>query len=103
MSDLIWKIKQLFRKIVPIALILSLAYGGVVLYKKGLFGKKITQQLTSWSHKIPFFGSKFSLKSVGLGKSTPSYTRISKAGKTRSVKRHHGRGRHGKRRHRRHH
>ena len=103
MSDLIWKIKQLFRKIVPIALILSLAYGGVVLYKKGLFGKKITQQLTSWSHKIPFFGSKFSLKSAVLGNSHPSYSRISKAGKPHSIKRHRGRSRHGKRRHRRHH
>lgn len=103
MSDLIWKIKQLFRKIVPVALILSLGYGGVTIYKKGLFGKKITQQLTSWSHKIPFFGSKFSLKSAVLGNSHHSYSRISKAGKPHAVKRHRGRSRHGKRRHRRHH
>lgn len=101
MSELIWKIKSLFRKVVPVVLIVGLCYGGFTAYKKGLLGRKITYQISSWTRAIPFFGSKFSVKNF-----IPTTS-----GRTSSVavvrNRKHGRGHHFKKhrshRSRRHH
>ena len=66
MSDLIWKVKQLFRKFVPLALILGLCFGGFYAYKKGWLGRNISQKIAGLSQRIPLFGSKFLSKPLAL-------------------------------------
>lgn len=101
MSELIWKVKQLFRKIIPIALIAGLCYAGFTAYQKGWLGRKLTHQITSLTYKIPFFGSKFS---TGAFRSNSPSSRssygVSHASKKRAHKKHHRRrhSRHGRHR-----
>jgi len=101
MSELIWKIKQLFRKVIPIALIAGVCYGGFTAYKRGWFGRKVTYQINSLVSKVPFFGSKFT--SVSSHNSYRGAQRVSKATFKKAHRRSHGRRHHGRRarRHRR--
>jgi hypothetical protein len=102
MSELIWKIKQLFRKIVPIALIVGICYGGFTAYKKGYFGRTITHRISTLTQKIPFFGSKFSFKSLSPGNLVGEAPRVSHVTRRKGHHRTHGRRHHSRRRHRSH-
>ena len=105
MSDLIWKLRQWTRKLMPFVVIGALSYGGYTLYKKGVFRHGFGAQLTALAHKIPFFGSKFGHSSVAS--SSSSYRSGSHTVAVRRGGRHHRgghrRGHHGRRHHRRHH
>lgn len=91
LDNLIWKLKMWFRKLLPIALIGAVLYGGYDMYRAGVFRRGVGPAVTYMLHKIPYFGSRFGhYRGHGVAKSGRYTT-------TRGYKKYRG-----SRRHRRH-
>lgn len=60
MDNLIWKIKNFFRSLIPLVVIGGIAFGGWNLYKSGTFRNGIQPGIASLVRKVPFFGSRMS-------------------------------------------
>ena len=86
MGDLIWKLKQLFRKIFPIALIGAFLYGGFNLYKAGAFRRSFGSTVSSMLRHVPYFGTRF--KEYIPSSSRRSYSYQGKRSRGRHVRRH---------------
>lgn len=69
-DSLIWRLKMWFRKLLPIAIISALVYGGYNMYRDGAFRHGVGPAVNYMIRHIPFFGSKFSKKrsSVAAGR-----------------------------------
>jgi len=59
MGNLSWKIREAFRKFLPLAIVLAVAYGGYQMYRKGSFRHGLKPAIYSVLHKLPYFGSRF--------------------------------------------
>ena len=106
MSDLVWKIRQWFRKCVPLVMVGALAFGGYHLYRQGTFRNGLGT-LSSWTSKIPYFGSKFSHSGassrVSHGGSSYSKSKSLARAKGRKHSKRYSKGkRHSRKHHRRH-
>jgi len=86
LDNIIYKVKQLLRKALPLVLIALVLYGAYNVYRRGSLSRGLKYTATSVLRKIPFIGSKFGHSS------SYSYS-------GRGHRHHHGRYRH----HRRHH
>lgn len=96
MSNFSWKVKQWFRKMLPLALIVAVLYGGYHLYRQGTFRRGLKPAITSMLHKLPYFGSRY--KHYNRSQSY-SYGSKYGHGKRRGGRRHHSRrSRRGRRR-----
>lgn len=84
MNNLIWKLKQFFRKITPLLILMAVLYGGHSLYQQGVFRRGLKPAITSMLYKLPYFGSRFR----HYGKSS-SYSYKKSYG--RSHRKHYGR------------
>lgn len=92
MDSLIWKIKQLFRQILPLAIVGALIWGGYNMYKAGALRRGIGPAFTATLHKIPYFGSRFRHYTGG----SSSYSKYGKSSSRRG--KHYRRSRRGRRR-----
>lgn len=100
MGQIIWQIKQLATKIIAIALVGAVAFGGYSLYQDGIFRGGIGQASKRILRKVPYVGSRFkhffstssgkrrSQKSISYRrkKGTKSYRNKKKSRKVRSKK-----------------
>jgi len=101
MGQIIWHIKEAFRKLVAVAIVGGIAFGGYSLYKKGAFRGGVGHFGKVVARQIPYFGSRFRHFISSASASRPSYKAVSyrrsRYGKNRSRK-----GRSSFRRHSRH-
>ncbi len=88
MDSIVWKVKQMFRNLVPLAIVIGILYGGYHFYRRGAFRHGLVPGITSMLRSIPVLGSRF-----GRHHSSWSLTRSE----------YHGRHHRGHRGHRRHH
>jgi hypothetical protein len=59
MSQLWWRIKELFSKLVAVALVGAVAFGGYSLYRQGAFRGGFAHAGRVVMRQIPYFGSRF--------------------------------------------
>lgn len=59
MGQIIWHIKEALRKLVVVALVGSVAWGGYHLYRKGAFRGGVGHFGKVVARQIPYFGSRF--------------------------------------------
>lgn len=107
MSQLWWRIKELFSKLVAVALVGAVAFGGYSLYRQGAFRGGFAHAGRVVMRQIPYFGSRFRhfIASTTSGSSRVAYRTGRRAQNRRSFKgtrRYHSNGRrhHRNRRHR---
>ena len=91
MGDLVWQIKQLIRKLMPLAIVGAVVYGGYTFHKQGVFRHGPKYAVATLLNKVPVFGSR--LRRMAF----PGKSYVAK-GSNRYKKSY----RHGRRRHRRH-
>lgn len=85
-DNLMWRLKVWFRKLLPIALISAVVYGGYNMYRDGAFRHGVGPAINYVVRHIPFFGSKFGHSHRG----SVAAGRYSKRGKHhRHHRRHH--------------
>ena len=94
MNDLMWKLKQLFRKVLPFAVIGGLLYGGWTLHRQGAFRHGPKHAILAILHKIPYFGSRFQHYGGGGYGPSPSYSYSGRGNRHRSYRRHRHHRRH---------
>ncbi|NBX92093.1 MAG: hypothetical protein EB078_06370 [Proteobacteria bacterium] len=88
MSQLIWRIRELFSKLIAIALVGVVAFGGYTLYRKGAFSGGISHAGKVVMRQIPYFGSRFR---HFIASATSSSRPVSYASSRRSYHRKYGR------------
>jgi hypothetical protein len=94
MDNLTWKVKQMFRKLMPLLIGAVVLYGGYNLYRKGTFRHGIMPGVTSMLRNVPVLGSHFRRSGWGSTAYRSSYGN--------SHRRNRGHRGHGRRHHRRH-
>lgn len=88
MSQLIYRLKEFIGKLVTIAVILAVGYGGYSLYRQGAFRGGIAHTGKVILRQIPYFGTRFR-HFIGSGKkSRGSYKAVSYGNKHRRGKSH---------------
>jgi len=85
MSQIIWRIKEALTKLVAVALVGAVAWGGYSLYRQGAFRKGFSHASRVVFRQIPYFGSRFK-HFIGSGPSRHevSYRNRSKSYRGRS-------------------
>lgn len=59
MRQILWQVKQLATKLITIALVGAVAFGGYSLYQDGVFRGGIGQASKRILRKVPYVGSRF--------------------------------------------
>jgi len=72
MGQLIWQIKQLLSKVIALAVVGAICFGGYSLYKKGAFRGGVAHAGKVILKQIPYFGSRFK-HYLSSGKSRKTY------------------------------
>lgn len=90
MNQLIWRIKEALSKLVTLAIIGAIAFGGYSLYQKGAFRGGISRTAKVALRSIPYFGSRFRhfIASPKSSRHAISYSRHSKKGKWKNARRY---------------
>jgi len=96
LDSMMWRLKQWFRKVLPIALIGAVCYGGYNMYRAGALRHGVGPAFNYVVRSIPFFGSKFGhyrgrSGSVAQGRSYRGRSSAKAHRKSRSHRRHYRR------------